>query len=98
MGSATPPFIAYDAIVRLAQPLTETLNQFTSGPRRGCDLIEELVRQEDFHLDLAGGSSGCVAGAIFQDAHLADKLSCANRAKKDGLAIEFPDYVYGTPE
>jgi hypothetical protein len=98
MGSATPPFIADDAIVRLAQPLTETLDQFASGPRRGCDLIEELVRREDFHLDLAGGSRGCVAATIFQDAHLADELSCANRAKKDGLAIEFPDYVYGTPE
>jgi hypothetical protein len=33
MGSATPPFIADDAIVRLAQPLTETLDQFASGPR-----------------------------------------------------------------
>src|SRR6516165_10392452 len=54
MGSAASPFIVDDAIVGLAQPLTEALNQFASGPRRACDLIEELGRREDFYLDLAG--------------------------------------------
>src|SRR5262252_8187683 len=70
MGSAASPFIVDDAIVGLAQPLTEALNQLTSGPRRACDLIEELGRREDFYLDLAGGSSRRTAGAVFHNAHL----------------------------
>src|SRR5499427_995547 len=98
MGSAASPFIIDDAIVGLAQPLTEALNQLASGPRRACDLIEELGRREDFYLDLAGGSSGRIAGAVFHNAHLPYKLPCANRAEKDGVAIEFPEYVNGTAE
>jgi hypothetical protein len=98
MGSAASPFIVDDAIVGLAQPLTEALNQLASGPRRACDLFEELGRREDFCLDLAGGSSGRIAGAFFHNAHLPYKLPRANRAEKDGVAIEFPEYVNGTAE
>src|SRR5262249_39863143 len=100
MGSAASasPFIVDDAIVGLAKPLTEALNQLASGPRRACDLIEELTRREDFYLDLAGGSSGRTAGTVFHNAHLPYYLSRANRAKKDGVAIEFPEYVDGTAE
>src|SRR5947208_1652707 len=98
MGSAASPFIVDDAIVGLAQPLTEALNQLASGPRRASDLIEELGRREDFHLDLASGSSGRTARAVFHDAHLPDKLPRANRAEKDGVAIEFPEYVDDTAE
>src|SRR6516165_1981054 len=98
MGSAASPFVVDDAIVGLAQPLTEALNQLSRGPRRACDVIEELGRREDFYLDLAGGSCRRTAGAIFHNAHLPYKLSCANRAEKDGVAIEFPEYVDGTAE
>ena len=96
VGSAASPFIFNDAIIGLAQSLTEALNQLTNGLRRACDLIEELSRREDFYLDLAGGSSGRIAGAVFHNAHLPYELPCANRAEKDGLAIEFPEYVNGT--
>jgi hypothetical protein len=82
----------------LAQSLTEALDQLASGPRRARDLVEELGRRKDFHLDLAGGSSGCVAGAVFEDTHLPNELSRANRAEKDGFAIEFPEDVDGTAE
>jgi hypothetical protein len=95
-GSAASPFIVDDAIVGLAQPLTEALNQLASGPWRACDLIEELGWREDFYLDLAGGSSGRIAGTVFYNAHLPYKLPCANRAEKDGVAIEVPEYVDGT--
>src|SRR5437667_12319289 len=78
MGSAASPFIVDDAIVGLAQPLTEALNQLASGPRRACDLIEELGRSEDFYLDFAGGPSRRTAGAAFHNAHLPYKLSRAN--------------------
>jgi hypothetical protein len=61
-------------------------------------VIEELGRREDFYLDLAGGSSRRIAGTIFHNAHLPYKLSCANRAEKDGVAIEFPEYVDGTAD
>src|SRR5260370_311694 len=98
MNSAASPFIVDDAIVGPAQPLTKAMNHLASGPRRACDLIEELGRREDFYLDLAGGSSGRIAGAVFHNAHLPDKLPCANRAEKDGVAIEFPEYVDGTAE
>jgi hypothetical protein len=98
MRSAASPFIVDDAIVGLAQPLTEALNQLASGPRRACDLIEELGRREDFYLDLAGGSSGRTAGAVFHNAHLPYELPRANRAKKDRFAIEFPEYVDSTAE
>jgi hypothetical protein len=63
-----------------------------------CHLIEELGRGKDFHLDLADGSSGRVARAIFEDAHLPNKLSRANGAEKDGFAIKFPEDVDGTAE
>ena len=56
-GSAASSFIVDDAIVGLAQPLTEALNQFAGGTRRARDLIEQLGRREDFYFDLAGGSS-----------------------------------------
>src|SRR5262249_37714462 len=98
MGSAASAFIVDDAIVGLAQPLTEALHQLASGPRRACDLIEELGRREDFYLDLAGGSSGRTAGAVFHNAHLPNKLPCANRAELDGVATEFPEYVDGTAD
>ncbi|MFZ2136371.1 MAG: hypothetical protein WAV78_05465, partial [Xanthobacteraceae bacterium] len=54
-----------DAIVGLAQPLTEALNQLASGLRRACDLIEALARCEEFYLDLAGGPNGRTAGVGF---------------------------------
>src|SRR6516165_382207 len=98
MGSATSPFIVDDAIVGLAQPLTEALNQLARGPRRACDVIKELGRREDFYLDLAGGSSRRIAGAVFHNAHLPYILSCASRAEKDGIAIKFPEYVDGTAD
>jgi hypothetical protein len=98
VGSAASPLIVDDAIVGLAQPLTEPLNQLASGPGRACDMIEELGRREDFYLDLAGGSSGRTAGTVFNNAHLPYKLPRANRAKQDGIAIEFPEYVDGTAE
>src|SRR4029077_18839601 len=69
-----------------------------SGLRRACNLIEELGRREDFYLDLAGGSSRSHTGAVFHNAHLPYKLPCANRAEKDGVAIEVPEYVDGTAE
>jgi hypothetical protein len=96
MGSGASPFIVDDAIVCLAQPPTEPLDQLANGPRRACDLIEELGRREDFHLDLAGGSSGRIARAVFDNAHLPYELPGTNRAEKDRVAIEFPDYVDGT--
>ena len=37
-------------------------------------------------------------GAVFYNAHLPYKLPCANRAEKDGFAIEFSEYVDGTTE
>src|SRR6476659_1596494 len=98
MGSAASPFIIDDAIVGLAQPLTETLNQLASGLRRACDLVEELGRCEEFYLDLAGGPNGRTAGPVFHDAHLSYKLPRPNRAEKDGLAIEFSDNIDGTAE
>src|SRR5947208_15456252 len=98
MGAAALPFMGDDAIVGLAQPLTEALNQLASGPRRACDLIEELGRRKDFYLDLAGGPSGRTARAVFHNAHLPYKLPRANRAEKDGIAIECPEYVDGTTE
>jgi hypothetical protein len=91
-------FIVDDAIVGLAQPLTEALNQLASDLRRAYDLIEELGRREDFYLDLTGGSSGRTAGAVFHNAHLANQLPCANRAEKDGVPVEFPEYVDRTPQ
>ena len=97
-GLAASPFIVDDAIVGLAQPLTKALNQLPSSPRRTSDLIEELGRREDFHLDLASGSNGRTAAAVFNDAHLPDKLTRANRAEKDGIGIEFPEYVHGTAD
>jgi hypothetical protein len=97
-GSATSPLIVDDPIVGLAQPLAEALNQLASGSRRAGDLIEELGRREDFHLDLAGGSSGRTARAVFHNAHLPDKLTSANRAEKDGVAIEFAEHVDDTAE
>ena len=98
MEATASPFIFNDAIISLAQSLTEALNQLASGLRRACDLIEELGRRKDFYLNLAGGSSGRAAGAVFHNAHLSDKLPCGNAAKEDGLAINFPEYVNGTAE
>jgi hypothetical protein len=61
-------------------------------------VIEELCWCEDFHLHGAGGSCGRTAASVFHNAHLPYKLSCTNRAEKDGVAIEFPKYVDGTAE
>ena len=58
--------------------------------------LERLAQH--FHLDLAGGSSGRVAGAVFEDTHLPNELSRANRAEKDGFAIEFAEDLDGTAE
>jgi hypothetical protein len=98
IGSTASPFISNEAIIRLAQSLTEAVNQLASGLRRSHDLIKELGRRENFYFDLAGGSSCRAAGTVFHNAHLAYKLFRANRAKKDALAIEFPKYLNGTPE
>jgi hypothetical protein len=81
IGLAASLFFVNDAIVGLAQPLAEPLNQLASGPRRAADLIEELGRGEDFDLHVGGGSKGRTAlAAVFHDAHLADKLPRANGA------------------
>src|SRR5262245_31663145 len=98
LGSAASPFIFNDAIIGLAQSLTEALNQLSSSLRRPRDLIEELGRRENFYLNLAGDSSGRAAGTIFHNTHLTYELPCANRAEKDALAIEFPEYLDGTPD
>src|SRR5215472_13795068 len=98
MGLAASPFIIDDAIIRLAQPLAQAPNQLASGPRRAGDLIEELARGENFHLNLTGSSSGRAARAVFHNAHFPDKLPGANRAEKDGIAIEFSEYVDGATE
>ena len=95
-GLAASPFIVDDAIIGLAQPPTESLDQLANDPRRACDLIEELIWREDFYLDLAGGASGRIAGAVFHNAHLSYELSCTDRAEKDRVAIEVPEYVDGT--
>jgi hypothetical protein len=96
MGSAASPFIFDDAIVGLRQPPTEALDQLANGPRRACDLIEEFGWREDFYLDLAGGSSGRIARAVFDNAHLPYELPGTNCAEKDRLAIDFPEYVDDT--
>jgi len=98
VGSAALPFIIDDAIIRLAQPLSQAPNQLASGPGRAGNLIEEFARGENFHLNLAGSSSGRTARAVFHDAHFPDKLPGANRAEKDGIAIEFSEYVSGATE
>jgi hypothetical protein len=63
-----------------------------------CHLVEELGRGKDFQLDPADGSSGRVAGAVFEDTHLPNKLARANGAEKDGFAIEFAEDVDSTAE
>jgi hypothetical protein len=45
VGATASPFIFNDAIISLAQSLTEALDQLASGLRRACDLIEELGRR-----------------------------------------------------
>ena len=45
METTASPFIFNDAIISLAQSLTEALNQLASGLRRACDLIEQLGRR-----------------------------------------------------
>jgi len=98
VGAIVSPFIFNDAIISLAQSLTEAPNQVASSLRRTCDLIEELGRRKGFYLNLAGGSNGRAAGAVFYNAHLPDKLPGAHGAKEDGLAIDFPEYLNGTAE
>jgi hypothetical protein len=97
-GSAVLSFIVDDAIVRLAQSLTKAANQFASDPRRVRDLIEEFGWGEYFHLDGSGGSRSRAAWAIFHDTHFPDKLARADLTKKDGVAIEFSEYVDGAAE
>jgi hypothetical protein len=98
MGWAATPFIFNDAIIGLAQSLTEAVNQLASGLRRARDLIEELGRRENFYLDLAGGSSGRAAGTVLDNTHLAYKLPCANCTEKDALAIGFAEYLDSTAD
>jgi hypothetical protein len=96
--SSASLFILDDAIVGLAQSLTEALDQLASGLRRASDLIDELGRSEEFHLNLAGGSNGRTARAVFHDAHFPDELPRANCGEQDGIAIEFSEYVDGTAD
>jgi hypothetical protein len=87
-----------DTIVRLAQPLTQAPNKLPCGLRRVGDLVEEFGLSEDFDLDFTGSSSGRTARPVLYDAHFAEKLSGANFAQQDGMAIEFSDYVDGATE
>src|SRR6185436_20396577 len=96
MSLAALPFIVDDAIVSLAQPPTESLDQLANGLRRACDLLEKLGRREDFYLDLVGGSSGRIAGAVFDNAHLTYELPSTNPAEEDRVAVELSQYVDGT--
>jgi hypothetical protein len=64
MGSVASPFISDDAIVGLAQPLTEALNRLASGLWGACNLIEELGRREEFYVNRAGSSSTARAVAL----------------------------------
>jgi len=98
MGSVRSPFIFNDAIIGLAQSLTEAVDQLASGLRRARDLIKELARRESFYLNLAGGPSGRASGTIFHNAHLTYELPCANFAEKDAVAIEFPEYLDDTAD
>jgi hypothetical protein len=98
MRSAASPFIISDAIVGLAQPLTEALNQLASGSRRTNDLIEELSRVEEFRLDLAGGLNSRTARSVFHDPHFPDKLPLSDPAEQDDVAIEFSNHVDITAE
>jgi hypothetical protein len=74
------------------------MNQLAGSLWRAGDLIKELRWREDFYLDLAGGSRGRTAGTVFNNAHLPYELPRADRAEKDGVAIEIPKYVHGTAE
>jgi hypothetical protein len=96
LGSAALPFVVDDAIVGLAQPPTESLDQLANDPRGARDLIEEFIWGEDFYFDLTGGASGRIAGAVFHNAHLSYKLPGTDRAEKDGVAIEVSEYFDGT--
>src|SRR6516225_6756828 len=94
--SAASSLILNDAFVGLAQPLTEAFNQLASGWRRANDLIEELGRAEEFRLDIAGGANSRTARLVFDDTHLSDKLSGADRAEQNQVAIEFSDHLDST--
>jgi len=82
LGLAASPFIIDDAIIRLAQPLTQAPNQVASGPGRAGDLIEELARGENFHLNLAG-SWECPTSSCSR----CDSLKCAGEIKGELLTI-----------
>jgi hypothetical protein len=89
---------ADDTIVRLAQPLTQAPNKLPCGLRRVGDFVEKFGLSEEFDLDFTGSSSGRTARPVLYDAHFAEKLSGANFAQQDGMAIEFSDYVDGATE
>jgi hypothetical protein len=95
---AGSPFIIGNAIVGLAQPLTEALNQLASGPRRANDLIEEFGRVEEFRFDLAGSANGRTARPVFHDAHFPNKLASADPAEQDRFAIEFSNHLDSAAE
>jgi hypothetical protein len=98
MRSAVSPFIIGDAIVGLAQRLTEALNQLASGSRRTNDLIEELSPVEEFRLDLADGSNSRTARSVLHDPHFPDKLPVSDPAEQDDVSVEFSNHVDSTAE
>jgi hypothetical protein len=87
-GSANisaPCAISYDrpnTVARTRDPAVVPADFFQGSDPRTADI----------------SARGRAAGAVFHNAHLPDKLPCANGAKEDGLAIDFPKYVNGAAE
>jgi hypothetical protein len=83
-------------VVGPAQPLTEALDQFAAAGGELAIRSKNSVGVRIFVSIIAGGLSGRTGGR-FSTTHL-PRLARANPAKKDGLAIEFSEYINGTPE